>query len=146
MLLRATPRTEDEYATTRCDDRGGDRVRGRCVGNSRVGRSPSNDQESGAIPIGALPFTTSQDTTEATASGPNFCPTRASVFYSFTPSVTERVQVDTIGSDYDTILGVYRRTNTCQVRAMRCDDDRFGLTSGVRFRAVAGKTYIVMTS
>src|SRR5262245_53098356 len=106
---------------------------------------PSNDQESGAIAIGALPFTTSQDTTEAPASGPRLCPTRASVFYSFTPGSTGRVQVDTIGSDYDTILGVYRRT-TGQVRAMRCDDDRFGFTSGVRFRAVAGTTYIVMAS
>jgi hypothetical protein len=28
---------------------------------------PSNDRESGAIAIGALPFTTSQDTSEATA-------------------------------------------------------------------------------
>ena len=106
---------------------------------------PSNDQESGATAIGALPFTTSQDTTEATASGPQFCPTRASVFYSFTPNATGRVQVDTIGSDYDTVLGVYRRTNT-GLRAMRCDDDRFGFTSGVRFRAVAGKTYFVMAS
>ena len=105
---------------------------------------PSNDRESGAIAIGALPFTTSQDTTEATAGGPRFCASRASVFYSFTAGATERVQVDTIGSNYDTVLAVYRRANTGRVRVLGCDDDRFGFTSGVRFRAVAGKTYFVM--
>jgi hypothetical protein len=105
---------------------------------------PSNDRESGAIAIGALPFTTSQDTSEATAGGPRFCASRASVFYSFTPGATDRVQVDTIGSDYDTVLAVYRRTNTGRVRILGCDDDAFGFTSGVRFRAVAGKTYFVM--
>lgn len=105
---------------------------------------PSNDRQSGAIAIGALPFTTTQDTSEATAGGPRFCPTRASVFYSFTPGATDQVQIDTIGSGYDTTLAVYRRTNTGRVRALACDDDAFGFTSGVRFRAVAGKTYFVM--
>lgn len=107
---------------------------------------PPNDQESGAIAIGALPFTTTQDTSEATASGPRVCARRASVFYSFTAGATQRIQVDTIGSDYDTTLAVYRRTDTGRLRATHCDDDRFGFASGVRFRAVAGKTYIVMAS
>jgi hypothetical protein len=105
---------------------------------------PSNDRQSGAIPIGELPFTTSQDTSEATAGGPRFCASRASVFYSFTTGVTEQVQVDTIGSDYDTVLAVYRRTAAGRVRAVDCNDDRFGVASGVRFRAVAGKTYFLM--
>lgn len=105
---------------------------------------PSNDRQAGAIAIGALPFTTTQDTSEATAGGPGFCPTRASVFYSYTPGTTDQVQIDTIGSDYDTTLAVYRRTNTGRVRALACDDDAFGFTSGVRFRAVAGRTYFVM--
>jgi hypothetical protein len=109
-----------------------------------VAAPPPNDRQSGAIAIGALPFTASQDTAEATAGGPQFCSSRASVFYSFTPGVTQRVQIDTIGSDYDTTLAVYRRTSTGDVRAIRCDDDRFGLASGVRFRAIAGRTYFVM--
>jgi hypothetical protein len=105
---------------------------------------PSNDRESGAIAIGPLPFTTSQDTSEATAGGPRFCASRASVFYSLSSAVTQRVQVDTIGSDYDTVLAVYRRTAAGRVRALDCNDDRFGVASGVRFRAAAGKTYFLM--
>lgn len=105
---------------------------------------PPNDNEGGAIEFGTLPFTHTMDTSEATASGPRFCPTRASVFYAFTSNVTERVQVDTIGSDYDTTLAVYRRTNSGEVRAVKCNDDRFGLASGVRFRAAAGRTYFLM--
>jgi len=64
------------------------------MGNPASAAPPSNDRESGAIAIGALPFT-SQDTMQATASEPRLCPTRASVFYSFTSSVTQRVQVST---------------------------------------------------
>lgn len=105
---------------------------------------PPNDRQSGAIAIGALPFTTSQDTSEATAGGPRFCASRASVFYSFTADVTQRVQIDTIGSDFDTVLAVYRRADAGRVRALECNDDRFGLASGVRFRAAAEKTYFVM--
>jgi hypothetical protein len=105
---------------------------------------PSNDRESGAIAIGALPFTTSQDTSEATAGGPRFCASRASVFYSFSTGVTRRVQIDTIGSDYDTVLADYRRTSAGDVRIVACNDDRFGLASGVRFRADPGKRYFVM--
>lgn len=105
---------------------------------------PPNDRQSGAIAIGALPFTTSQDTSEATAGGPRFCASRASVFYSFSPGVTQRVQIDTIGSDYDTVLAVYRRTSAGGVRIIACNDDRFGVASGARFRAVAGRTYFVM--
>jgi hypothetical protein len=105
---------------------------------------PSNDRQSGAIAIGALPFTTTQDTSEATAGGPRFCASRASVFYSFTAGTTRRVQIDTIGSDYDTVLAVYRRTGTGRVLPLGCNDDRFGFASGLRFRAVAGNRYFVM--
>ncbi len=102
---------------------------------------PSNDRQVGAIEVGPLPFTHSMDTSEARANGPRFCFAAASVFYSFTPDATGRVQVDLLGSEYDTTLGVYTRTNTGRVRSLACNDDRFGTSSGVRFRALAGVTY-----
>ena len=107
---------------------------------------PSNDTEAGAIAIGSLPFTHSMDTVGATADGPGFCSSRASVFYTLTPATTSRVQVDLIGSEYDTTLGVYTRTAGGSVQRITCNDDRFGLASGVRFRAEAGLKYFLMVS
>ena len=107
--------------------------------------SPANDDESGAVRIGALPFTATQDTTEATTSGPDICSKSGSVFYRYTPSSDTRVQIDTIGSDYDTELGVYRRTRA-GIDRVACDDDRFYPQSGVRFLARAGERYYVMAS
>lgn len=105
---------------------------------------PSNDAETSAIEVGALPFTDSADTTQATPGGPRFCSNNASVFYRFTPSRNVRVQIDTIGSDYDTTLGIYRRPAPGSVVDVRCNDDRFELASGVRFLARAGTTYFVI--
>src|SRR5687768_3465792 len=96
-------------------------VAGVSVGSASAA-PPSNDTEAEAIEIGPLPFTHSMDTSEATNDGPRFCTTQASVFYSFTPDVTGRVQVDLIGSGYDTTLGVYTRTNEGTVQPVTCND------------------------
>lgn len=105
---------------------------------------PSNDTEAGAIQIDSLPFTHSMDTTDATADGPRFCYARASVFYTLTLDHASRVQVDLLGSEYDTTLGVYTRTAAGDVQKITCNDDRFGVASGVRFRAEAGVTYYLI--
>ncbi len=108
--------------------------------------SPANDTEATAVQIEALPFEYAQDTSEATPNGPRFCSNNASVFFSFTPARDQRVQVDLIGSQYDTVLSVYTRTATGKVHAVDCSDDRFGLASGVRFRAHSGTTYVFMVA
>src|SRR4029450_4496971 len=118
-------------------------VVGRGVGTAAAA-PPSNDTEAGAIEIGSLPFTHSQDTPGATADGPRFCSSRASVFYAFTPDATGRVQIDLIGSEYDTTLGVYTHKAGGGTRGVTCSDDRFGSAAGVRFRAVAGVRYYGM--
>jgi hypothetical protein len=107
---------------------------------------PSNDVEARAIGVDTVPFTHSVDTSDANADGPRFCSSHASVFYTFTPSATVRVQVDTLGSDYDTTLAIYTRDDVGKVGQIGCDDDRFGEASGLRLRAVAGTTYVVMVS
>ena len=43
------------------------------------------------------------------ADGPRFCSNERSVFYAFTPAEDVYVQVDTLGSDYDTVLAIYTR-------------------------------------
>jgi hypothetical protein len=105
---------------------------------------PSNDTEGTAVVVDAVPFTHSVDTTEAVPGGPGFCSNGASAFYRFTPSEDVRIQVDLLGSDYDTTLGVYTRDGEGQVEPLACNDDRLGSTAGVRLRAVAGTTYYFM--
>jgi len=109
--------------------------------------APDNDAESAAVKITDLPFSSEQDTTEATNSGPRLCrnSNRGSVFFSFRSPNDVRIQIDTIGSDYDTLLAVYRRTRS-GVDPVRCDEDAFYPASGVRFLAQAGVRYVVMVA
>jgi hypothetical protein len=106
--------------------------------------APPNDSQSTAVEVPSIPFTYEQDTTGANGNGPRFCSNNTSVFFRFTSSDTARVQVDTIGSDYDTVLSIYTRDGG--VNPVRCNDDRFGLASGDRFRAHAGQTYYIMVA
>jgi hypothetical protein len=106
--------------------------------------TPSNDRESGAVAIGALPFADSIDTSDATPGGPPVCSTRASVFYSFRSNTGLRVQIDLIGSEYDTTLGVYIREATGAAERVECDKDTFGDAAAVRFRARPGVKYFIM--
>jgi hypothetical protein len=105
---------------------------------------PSNDTEAEAVVVDAVPFTHSTDTREAAPGGPTFCSNTASAFYRFTPSESVRIQVDLLGSEYDTTLGVYTRDGEGHVKPLACSDDRLGYAAGVRLRAVRGTTYYFM--
>lgn len=105
---------------------------------------PSNDTEAGAVVIGAVPFTHTADTTEATPGGPDFCTNSGSAFYRFTPTEDVWIQVDLVGSDYDTTLGAYTRDAEGKVQPLACNDDRLGDSAGVRLRVEAGTTYYFM--
>lgn len=105
--------------------------------------APPNDGRTGAIEVGPLPFSTTQDTEEATASGPRKCGNNGSVFFRFAPKVTDRVQVDTVGSSYDTILTVFTSADG-ERNLIGCSDDWIGAAAAVRFTAVAGVKYFLM--
>jgi len=111
-----------------------------------IAAPPSNDTEAGAVPIDSVPFTHSMDASEATADGPRFCSTHATVFYTFTPSENVRVQVDTLGSEYDTALAVFTRDRAGDTQRVGCNNDRIGWASGLRLRAIAGTTYVLMVA
>jgi hypothetical protein len=68
-----------------------------------------------------------------------------SVWYKWRSPVTDTVVMDTIGSDYDTILAVYRGTSFVpprQLTRIASDDDSGGdLTSLVTFDAQRNVTY-----
>ena len=109
--------------------------------------TPVNDEESAAVRITDLPFSYEEDASEATNSGPRLCrnSNRGSVFFSFRSPTNVSIQIDTIGSDYDTLLVVYRRTRS-GVDQIRCDEDAFYPASGVRLVAKAGVRYLVMVA
>lgn len=66
-----------------------------------------------------------------------------SVWWTWTASTSGSVQIDTIGSSFDTLLGVYTGSNVASLSLVAGDDDSGGGvgTSRVTFNAVAGTTY-----
>ncbi|MGH7540346.1 MAG: hypothetical protein ACRELC_05055, partial [Gemmatimonadota bacterium] len=111
---------------------------------------PTNDDFADAIAVTEpLPYTDSQDTSEATSEagepgladlGCGFI--AATVWYSFTPSVDTIVAADTVGSDFDTILAVWEGSDIGSLTLVGCADDaRGGLQSTVPFLAEGGVEY-----
>ncbi|HZQ82477.1 MAG TPA: VCBS repeat-containing protein [Gaiellaceae bacterium] len=69
----------------------------------------------------------------------------ASVWYRWTPAATGTASIDTFGSTFDTLLGVYTGSSVSHLTAVATDDDANGTTqSQVSFAAKAGTTYMVV--
>jgi hypothetical protein len=110
-----------------------------------AGGAPSNDLITDATVIAGLPFTEQVDTSQAHGDGPAFCGNHGSVFYRFRPKADIRIQVDTLGSDYDTVLTVMRG-GLANLQRVACDDDSFNVQSSIRFRAEADRNYFIEVS
>jgi hypothetical protein len=107
---------------------------------------PANDSISTPTEITAIPSEFTQDTSEATAErsdGP--CVAGRSVWYRYRPQTPQRVRAVTVGSDYDTVLTVFRGPRNDRTR-IACNDDRAGLASAVSVRFVAGERYWIAVS
>jgi Ca2+-binding RTX toxin-like protein len=111
---------------------------------------PSNDNFADAIVVTEpLPFTDSLDTADATTEpgepavhdfGCGFM--ASTVWYSFVPSVDTIVSADTVGSNFDTTLAVWKGTDLASLTLVGCSDDaRGGTQSSVPFAAEAGVEY-----
>jgi hypothetical protein len=109
--------------------------------------STSNDDFNNATAITAIPFTTTEDTTNTTVAADDpFCAGRsATVWFSFTPTTDLRVEANTFGSNYDTTLSVWTGSRGA-LNLVACNDDSQGLQSRVFFNATAGVTYFFMVS
>lgn len=66
---------------------------------------------------------------------------RTSVWYSVVAPANGRMTVETVGSTFDTVLGVYQGASVGALTALGLNDDAVGLQSRVSFTAVAGQTY-----
>lgn len=105
--------------------------------------APPNDNFENATVISSIPFTTTEDATNATVAFDDpFCVSRnQTVWFAFTPVQNMRLEANTVGSSYDTTLGVYTGSRGA-LNQIGCNDDSNGtLQSSVRFDAIAGTTY-----
>lgn len=111
---------------------------------------PANDACSGAIVIAVNNFTNAQSTTNATT-GSDPSPTCVGgafgkgVWYAFTPVVSGTLITDTLGSSFDTVLGIY--SGSCgALTQIGCDDDSgsgVGGSSLVANSVTGGTTYLI---
>ena len=112
-----------------------------------LAQPPPNDDFDDAIVISELPFTDTQDTSEATAAPddpePSCVGTSHTVWYALTPSTDVTVTANTFGSDYDTTLSVWTGTRGA-LAEVACNDDFESLQSKVSFDAAAGVTAFLM--
>jgi hypothetical protein len=109
---------------------------------------PPNDDVLQATKIASIPYSHSEDaSTATTATSDPWCYGNAqSVWFTYTPTVNERLEANTFGSNYDTTVSVYTGSpgNLTQVA---CNDDAGGtVQSRVRFDATAGTTYYFMVA
>ena len=111
---------------------------------------PTNDNFANATVVGPLAFTdgplsTTLSTTEAGETLPS-CGFGVgnTVWYNYSepPGPGSNIIVDTIGSDFDTVLGVFTGAVVTSLTQVNCDDDAGGLgTSQLSFPASGGTTY-----
>jgi hypothetical protein len=113
--------------------------------STALAAAPPNDTFSGATPITSLPFSTTEDTTQATIDSADAAAALAcgaggfqlsnSVWFSYTPSSNQLIQIDTSGTDYSVGLAVVAGSPDTGFSSVNC-----GLGSGV-FSLNAGTTY-----
>lgn len=116
------------------------------AGASQILVAPSNDDIATPIVITSLPYTNTQDTTDATSLGdPVTCGYSLgdahSVWYRIMPSLSGTLLAGTLGSDYDTVLSVFTGAPG-SLTLLACNDDWGGVRqSSVKFTVTAVTTY-----
>ncbi len=115
---------------------------------------PTNDNPPGDV-ITTLPFTDATNVARAEihAMEPTtICGSGSkSVWYSYTAASTARLVADTVGSDYDTVLDIWRGSLTSNILEpgfetlvpLVCNDDAGSPQSSVVFAAQAGQSYVI---
>lgn len=68
---------------------------------------------------------------------------RTSIWFRVVAPASGSMTVETYGSSFDTVMGVYRGTAVNALTSLGVNDDTIGLSSRVTFPAVAGQTYYV---
>jgi len=118
-------------------------------GGGGGGQPPANDSCQSSRVIAALPFSDNLDTTPATsAADPVSCSggqDSNSVWYSVTAAADTTYGIDSLGSNFDTVLSVYDGSCATPNR-VACNDDFAGTRSLLTFAARSGVTYLIEAS
>ena len=107
---------------------------------------PADDDFDHPVAFTAVPFETTQDTTEATEAADDpecIAGSTHTVWFSVTLPATTEIGIDTFGSDYDTVLSAWTGSRG-SLEQVACNDDSGSLQSRIAFTAQAGVTYHVM--
>ena len=109
--------------------------------------APVNDRLGSARAATGIGYTDSVNVSQATSgrSDPRNCSSNASVWYRYRASTTETINVNTSGSNYDTVIGVYTGRPGA-LTAARCVDDSFRVQAGLDLQVEAGTTYFFMVA
>lgn len=120
-----------------------------------IGPVPSNDSINNSVvidyPGGKASYSQTLDTTGATseATDPTFpLSTRTkgynTVWYQFTPAYKGKMTVKTIGSNYDTLLGVWTRTTTGSLKLVKYNDNASSTRqSSISISVSTNVTYLI---
>ena len=116
---------------------------------------PPNDTFANARNVTSIPFQHIVSTTEATETdlkdpdaisceGKTLARGKRTVWYRYEATSNRGIHANTIGSDYDTYIAVWRGTSLNNLTLVTCDDDVFSdYYSEVLFAAKAGNTYYI---
>ena len=110
---------------------------------------PANDNLVDATAVGpALPLTVHGDNQFATREGAEeklvvggFTGTTHSVWYQWTPAVTQRVQLNVCGDDFSPLFGVYTGGTTITSLVVATEKQNYAPQCTIELSAVAGTTY-----
>src|SRR6266487_4234504 len=105
-----------------------------------------NDSFANATVITSLPFSTTEDTSQATwdASDPSsFCSSNGSVWFSYTPSSNMTLSADVSGSDYGAKVSAWTGT---QGSLNLVDCNEYNGTQQINISATGGTTYYFMVA
>lgn len=113
-----------------------------------VSNAPDNDNFADAISLAGLSISTSGLTVGATAESGEptvFDNSTNTVWWRWTPTVNGQVEINTNGSDFDTVLGVFtgNAVNALTTIGMNDDSAAYGLRSQLVFNAEAGQAYSI---
>jgi hypothetical protein len=108
---------------------------------------PANDSISQPARLTTIPHTFVHDSSEATAAPTDGrCVRGASIWYRYRPTTTSTLRVVTFGSDYDTVLAVFRGRQSNRTLVACSDDTETSFSSAVRRSFRAGRRYFIAVS
>jgi hypothetical protein len=113
---------------------------------------PANDTFAAAIAVNNLPFADTQFTAQTTLQSgekkPSCWDIDHTVWYAFTPATSGMYQIDTLDSDYNTVLTVYTGSTLNGLSELVCNDDADDVTvqSKILVSLTAGTTYRIQAA